>query len=290
MCYNTTGLGGISVIDIILETIIDNLKLLPFLFLAFLFIELLEHKFSKNTNDIVRKSGKFGPLLGAILGAFPQCGFSVMATNLYVTRIISLGTLIAIYLSTSDEMLPILLSEKVELKTIVTLLGIKWIVGIIFGFIIDFIFRKKEKIEIHEICEHDHCHCEEGNILLSSIKHTINTMIFIFISTFIINFLFHNYGEEHLSKLFLNNSIFTPFLASLIGLIPNCGSSVLLTELYIGGVISLSSVIAGLLTGSGVAVLVLFKTNKDIKENIKIVSMIYFIGVLVGMFLHLIVG
>jgi len=273
--------------EIITHTLLDGIKLLPFLFITFVLIELLEHKMNDKTKNIISKSGKFGPLLGSTLGVIPQCGFSVAATNLYVTRIISLGTLIAIYLSTSDEMLPILLSEKADLKTILTLLGIKWIVGIIFGFIIDFIFRKKEKIEIHEMCEHDHCHCEDGNILLSSIKHTINTMIFIFISTFIINFLFHNYGEEHLSKLFLNDSIFTPFLASLIGLIPNCGSSVLLTELYIGGVINLPSVIAGLLTGSGVAILVLFKTNKDIKENIKIVSIIYFIGVIVGLLLQL---
>lgn len=275
--------------EIIIHTLLDGIKLLPFLFITFLFIEILEHNFTNKTKKIISKSGKFGPLIGSTLGVIPQCGFSVAATNLYVTRIISLGTLIAIYLSTSDEMLPILLSEKVEFKTILVLIGIKWIVGIIFGFIIDFIFRKNiKKIEIHEICEHDHCHCEKEGIILSSIKHTTNTMIFIFIATFIVNFIFHKYGEDNLSKLFLNDSIFTPFLSSLIGLIPNCGASVMLTELYIGGVLGIPSLIGGLLTGSGVAILVLFKTNKDIKENIRIVSLLYLIGVFIGLFLQLI--
>ena len=275
--------------EIILDTLIDAIKLVPFLWIAFLLIEFLEHKMNAKTKKIISKSGKFGPIIGSSLGVFPQCGFSVFATNLYITRIISLGTLIAIYLSTSDEMLPILLSEQVEFKTIFTLVGIKWIVGIMFGFLIDLIFRKQKKnIEIHEICEHDHCDCEKGGILSSSIKHTLHTLVFILISTFIINILFCTYGEEYLSKLFLNDSIFTPFLASLIGLIPNCGASVMLTELYLGGVINLASLMAGLLTGSGVAILVLFKTNKDVKENIKIISMIYFIGVLVGLFLKFI--
>ena len=275
--------------EIILDTLIDAIKLVPFLWIAFLLIEFLEHKMNAKTKKIISKSGKFGPIIGSSLGVFPQCGFSVFATNLYITRIISLGTLIAIYLSTSDEMLPILLSEQVEFKTIFTLVGIKWIVGIMFGFLIDLICRKQKKnIEIHEICEHDHCDCEKGGILSSSIKHTLHTLVFILISTFIINILFCTYGEEYLSKLFLNDSIFTPFLASLIGLIPNCGASVMLTELYLGGVINLASLMAGLLTGSGVAILVLFKTNKDVKENIKIISMIYFIGVLVGLFLKFI--
>lgn len=274
--------------EIIIDTLIDGIKLLPFLWITFLLIELLEHKMTKKSKVWMEKSGKIGPVIGSTLGIFPQCGFSVAATNLYVTRIISIGTLIAVYLSTSDEMLPILLSEKVEIKTIVTLLGIKWIVGIIAGIIIDLCLPKKS-LENYEICEHDHCHCKEGKILSSSIKHTLNTLFFILISTFFINLLFENLGEEYLSKLLLKDSFFSPFLASLIGLIPNCGASVMLTEFYINGVIDISTCMAGLLTGSGVALLVLFKTNQNKKENFKILFLLYFIGSISGLLLKLVI-
>lgn len=271
---------------ILIHTVEDCLKLLPFLFITFLVIEFLEHKMNSKMQKWIQKSGKFGPIIGSSLGVIPQCGFSVAATNLYVTRVISLGTLIAIYLSTSDEMLPILISQNVEIETILKLILLKWFVGIIFGILIDFIFRKNKKEINYELCDHDHCQCEKENIFISAIKHTINTMIFILIITFVVNFLFEYFKEEFLSKLFFKDTIFAPFIASLIGLIPNCGSSVMLTELYVQGVISFASCIAGLLTGSGVAILVLFKTNKNVKENIMILSFIYFIGVLVGLIIE----
>jgi hypothetical protein len=276
------------VIEIIIETLIDGIKLVPFLFLAFLFIELLEHKFSKHTGEIVKKSGKFGPVIGSILGAVPQCGFSVMATNLYVTRIITLGTLISIYLSTSDEMLPIMISHRESIVIILEIILIKVVIGIIFGFLIDFIFRSKvDEIEDYEICEHDHCHCERG-IIKSSIKHTVSIFVFILVIEFVLNIVMEYGGRDILVSVFRDNNMLGVIFSSLIGMIPNCGASVIITELYLEGVIKLSSTIAGLLTGSGVAVLVLFKSNNDIKDSLKIFSMVYVIGVISGLIIELI--
>ncbi len=270
--------------EVIKDTIIDTLKLIPFLWLTFYLIEVIEHKYQKKSQNIIKKSGKYGPILGGILGCFPQCGFSVMATNLYITKIISLGTLISIYLSTSDEMLPILLSEKSDIKTILSIIGVKVLIGIIAGIIIDLILKKRKEHSIQEICEHEHCHCEKG-ILASSIHHTLNTIIFILITSFFINILM-NYGlEQYLKNIFHTSSILTPFLSSLIGLIPNCGASIILTELYLNHILSFSSLISGLLTGSGVALLVLFKNNKNTKENLFILFLIYTIGVFSGLIL-----
>ena len=272
--------------EIILDTIFDCLKILPFLFIAFLIIEFFEHKLSHKTEITIKKAGKFGPLIGSILGALPQCGFSVLATNLYITRIISLGTLIAIYLSTSDEMLPILIAEKAPLNNILLLVIIKIIIGLICGFFIDLIVRKEEPKEHFEICKHDHCDCEHG-IILSSIKHTLKTLIFIFIITFVLNAAFHYIGENNIKHIFDKTNFFTPFIAGLIGLIPNCGSSIILTELYISHILPLSSALAGLLANSGVALLILFKSNPDIKENIKIISILYLISVITGLLLKM---
>ena len=273
-------------IEVILDTVKDGLKLLPFLFIAFLIIELLEHKFSKQSQKMLEKAGKFGPLLGGVLGCFPQCGFSVLATNLYVTRIITLGTLISIYLSTSDEMLPMLLAHGSSFSEIAKLLGIKLLIGIICGFIIDALSKKKDKIMIKDLCDEEHCHCEEG-IIISSIRHTIHTLVFIMLVSFILNIVMFYGGREVLSNMLGTNSLLAPFIASMIGLIPNCAASVVITELYLSGVLSISSAIAGLLTGSGVAILVLFKSNKDKRENIRIVLLLYLIGVVSGLLLEL---
>jgi len=287
MCYNQLAIGGINLLDIILDTLIDSLKMLPFLFVAFLLIELIEHKFSDKTKKVISSSGKFGPLLGGVLGAIPQCGFSVLATNLYITRIVSLGTLIAIYLSTSDEMLPILISHNVAISEIIKIISIKVIIGMIMGFIIDLVYHNNKKSDFH-ICEESDCDCEES-IIKSSIIHTLKTISFIALITFILNVVFNYFNEDIIKNIVSQNKILTPFIASLIGLIPNCGSSVMITELYLNNVITLGSGIAGLLTGSGVALLVLFKSNKNIKENIIILSLIYFIGVISGIIINFII-
>ena len=277
-------------LHILEHSFLDSIKLLPFLFIAFFIIELIEHKLSDKSKKVISKSGKYGPILGSLLGLIPQCGFSVVATNLYITRILSLGTLISIYLSTSDEMLVILLSRNASISTILPLLGTKFIVGLISGFIIDFLLRnKKKEKQTYSICEDEHCGCEEEeNLLKSSLIHTIKTFIFIFIATFIITLVFELFGEEYLSKLLLKDTLISPFITSLIGLIPNCASSVILTELYLSNSINFASVISGLLTGSGVAILVLFKSNKNIKENLTILSLVYGIGVITGIIITLI--
>lgn len=280
-------------LDVLQDTVIDGLKLLPFLFIAFLLIELVEHKLSKKSQNIITKAGKFGPIFGSLLGAIPQCGFSVMATNLYATRIITLGTLISIYLSTSDEMLPVLLSNKAEVSFIARILLIKVLIGMIYGFIIDLLLRQKTKNKVeeinYEICDEVHCDCEHG-ILKSAIRHTLRTFSFILITILILNIIMSTVGESLLSKLFFKHTIFGSFITCLISLIPNCGSSVIVTELYLNEAISYGALIGGLLTGSGIGILILFKVNKPFKDNLKILSLIYLLGSISGLIIDLLMS
>lgn len=272
------------------HTLEDTIKIIPFLLIAYLIMEYIEHKTTNKTKEVIKKSGRFGPLIGAILGAFPQCGFSVTATNLYAGRVITLGTLFAVYLSTSDEMLPILLSEGVSGTLIIKILGIKILIGIIAGIMIDLILNKfykknEEESKIESICEHDHCHCEEG-IWKSAIKHTINVFIFIFIISLLLNIAIEFIGEDTLGGWISTKPILGAIIAGLIGLIPNCASSVILTELYLSNVLSLAVMIGGLLVNSGVGLIVLFKVNHNQKENIKIVIGLYLIGVVSAVILQ----
>ena len=283
------------------HTLTDSLKMLPFLFLAYLLIEYIEHSHSKKIEKALGKSGKYGPFVGALLGLIPQCGFSVTASSFYSGRVITIGTLLSVYLATSDEAIPVLLTHPDNIGIILKLLLVKFIIAFLAGFIIDFILNKfhkkrhdknphevetKTHEHIHKMCHG--CDCENSNILKSTIKHTINIFLFIVLITFILNLAIHFIGEENLSKILMSGSIFQPFVAALIGLIPNCASSVLLTELYIAGNISFASIIAGLSTGAGVGLVVLFKTNKNIKQNLKILGLLYGIGVLSGIILEII--
>lgn len=281
-------------LEIIEETLVDAVKLLPFLFITYLIMEYIEHKMGEKSKNIIKKSGKLGPFLGSILGAFPQCGFSVSATNLYAGRVITLGTLIAVYLSTSDEMLPILISEAVSPIVILKIIAIKVLIGIIAGIMIDLIinlYKKNKSVEEHDeighICEEDHCHCDEKGIIKSAIHHTLNIFIFILIITFLINITVHFVGKETIASWILNKPIIGPVITSLIGLIPNCASSVIITNMYLDNVISLGSMIAGLLTGAGVGLAVLFKANNKIKENIGIITLLYVLGVISGIIIEL---
>lgn len=279
-------------LEIIEDTLIDGIKLLPFLFITYLVMEYIEHKTKEKTKETIKKSGKFGPLIGSLLGIVPQCGFSVSATNLYAARVITLGTLISVYLSTSDEMLPIFLSEAVPIPTILKILVCKFLIGMIAGFIIDFVLRvinkgKQEEEKIIDLCEKDHCHCEKG-IFKSALKHTINIFIFIIIITFIINIIIYFIGEDTIAGFLNNRPILGPIIAGLIGLIPNCAASVILTQMYLENVITAATMISGLLVGAGVGLAVLFKTNKGVKQNIKIVCLLYLIGVISGMLIELI--
>ena len=279
-------------LEIIEDTLIDSIKLLPFLFITYLIMEYIEHKTKDKTKEAIKRSGRFGPLIGGVLGIFPQCGFSVSATNLYAARVITLGTLISVYLSTSDEMLPIFISEAVPISTILKILGVKLIIGIVAGFIIDLVMRlinkgKQEKEKIIDLCEKEHCHCENG-IVKSAFKHTINIFIFILIITFLLNIIIYLIGEDTIAGFLRNQPIFGPVIAGIIGLIPNCASSVILTQMYLENVISAATMISGLLVGAGVGLAVLFKTNKGKKQNLKITALLYLIGVISGILIELI--
>ena len=271
-------------IDIIADTLLDSIKLVPFLFLTYLAMEYLEHKTGNKAERIIKKAGKWGPLLGGVLGAAPQCGFSAAAANFYAGRVISMGTLLAIFLSTSDEMLPILISEKVAPDVILKILAVKVVIGALAGFIIDLLFRKSHKQEhthIHEMCEHDHCHCEEG-IFRSALNHTLQITFFILAISFVLNMALHFIGEEALAGLILNRPVLGPVIAGLVGLIPNCAASVAVTQLYLEGAMSLGSMMSGLLVGAGVGILVLCRVNRDKKDNATIIGLLYLIGVLSG--------
>lgn len=280
-------------LDILTDTLIDSLKILPFLFLAYLAMEYMEHKMGERSKKIVKASGKFGPLLGGVLGMFPQCGFSAAAANLYAGRVITLGTLIAIFLSTSDEMLPIFISERTDPVVIFKILGMKLLIGVLAGFLIDAFLRNHGKEgEIHEeephiehLCEQDHCHCENG-ILKSAYSHTFQIIIFIFTISMVLNGAVELIGEEKLSALILNRPFAGPLLSGLVGLIPNCAASVVVTQLYLEGLMSTGAMLAGLLVGAGVGILVLFKENLHPKENIKIVLLLYTIGTVTGIIIE----
>lgn len=268
--------------EVIFETLIDSLKLAPFLLLTYIIMEYLEHKTGEHTQKIVGRAGKWGPVLGAAAGAVPQCGFSAAASNLFAGRVITLGTLMAIFLSTSDEMLPILISEKVGIGVILKILGMKMAIGMAAGFLIDLLSGKHgQEIHIHDMCGHDHCHCEKG-ILRTALSHTLKILFFILLISFILNTALHFVGREALSGLILNRPVLGPMAAALVGLIPNCAASVVITQLYLEGAMGLGAMMAGLLTGAGVGILVLCRVNHHKMENAKIIGLLYLVGVLSG--------
>ena len=283
--------------EVALDALIDSVKLLPFLFITYLAMEYLEHKTSDKSNQLVERSGKIGPLYGSLLGIVPQCGFSAAATNLYAGRVITLGTLIAIYLSTSDEMLPILISEKVSILLILKILFVKVVIGMIAGFAIDFIHQKFLRFthmkdphhlpDIHHMCEHEHCHCDEKGIFPSALKHTVEIFVYILVISFLLNMVIAYIGEDTLSSFILNRPVIGELAAGLIGLIPNCAASVVITQLYLEGLLSAGPMMAGLLVSAGVGLLVLFKVNDHPRENLKILGLLYAIGVVSGLLIEL---
>ena len=281
-----------ELIHIIEHTLKDSLSLVPLLFLTYLAMEYLEHKAEDKVIAVVNKAGKWGPLVGGLAGAAPQCGFSAAASNLYAGRIISLGTLMAIYLSTSDEMLPILISEKQPVDMIIKLVLTKVIIGVIAGFLIDSVFFKNKQEHdhdhehIHEMCEHEHCHCEKG-VLRSAISHTLQITVFIVLITFGLTLILEMGGEEALEQFLLNRPVLGPVIAGIVGLIPNCAASVVITQLYLKGALSLGAMMSGLLVGSGVGLLVLFRVNHHKKENFTILGLLYLIGVVAGIVIEL---
>lgn len=322
-------------IDIILDTLLDTARLIPFLYITYLIMGILEKRASGTMKNIVRRSGKAGPVIGGILGVVPQCGFSAAASGFYAGRMITLGTLIAIYLSTSDEMLPILISESsIGMSAIVKILLLKVGIGIVAGIIIDIVFKStvnepqmmlvqtseqmrgmgntgrmqsvrgqatkmqtgkmqagrmqgSNRMPDNTICTNVNCICGNGkNVFFAAFIHTFRIAAFILIISFVMNLVIFLVGEDSIKHIFLNKPVIGELLAALVGLIPNCAASVVLTQLYVEGALSFGACMAGLLVGAGVGILVLFRANRRMKENIRVVALLYCIGVISGIILE----
>lgn len=275
-------------VDIILDTTVDFIKLIPFLFITYLVMEWIEHKSHGESENLIKKSGPFGPAVGALLGCVPQCGFSAAGSTLYAGRVISMGTLIAIYMSTSDEMLPVMISGSAPLSDIIKILLAKVVLGLVAGYFVDLIIFPTRKIDVHvdidDLCKDESCGCKEGghNIVVPALRHTIKTGIFIFIVSFVLNVTVGYAGEEAIANVFTSIPFVENMIAAVVGLIPNCAASVALTTLYMNGAISFSALISGLLSGAGVGLLVLFRVNNHQKENLRILGILYGFSVVFG--------
>ncbi len=278
-------LHGIS--HALIHSLKELLFTVPFLFLAYLLMEYIEHKASTKMESSISKIGKFGPFLGTGLGLIPQCGFSASCSNLYATGLITEGTLIAVFIATSDEAIPLLLSMDGVRKDIWKFIVVKVVFGIVIGFMVDLMLKiLKVKKQPVELCED--CGCEEeGGIVKPALKHTFKTALFIFIVSLALGIVMEFVGEDILHKVLLTDSYAQPFVASLLGLIPNCSVSVALIELYSEGVLSFGAACAGLCSGAGIGLAVLFKTNKSFKENMRIVGILYATSAMIGFFLML---
>lgn len=275
--------------EVLLHALTDTLRILPFLLLTYVLMEFLEHHASDKMNAVIEKCGPFAPLVGGLLGMIPQCGFSSAAAGLYAGRTITLGTLVAVFLSTSDEMLPILIAGNARPGEIVTLVLSKAVIGIAVGFLVGGILRlrkKKSVPDIHAHCEAEGCHCERG-IFLSALYHTLTVAAFILFATAAIDALIYFIGEENIRTHVLNVPVLTPFLCALLGLIPSCAVSVVMTELYLEGMLSAGALLAGLLPGAGAGVLVLLRTNKNMKENLSILGLLVAVGFIFGLMFDL---
>lgn len=272
--------------DILLDTVLDSIKILPFLFFTYLLMEFLEHNTGNKARERIRHAGQFGPLWGGLLGIMPQCGFSTAASSLYAGRVITVGTLLAVFLSTSDEMLPIMISEAVPLPVMAKILAAKAVIAIISGMAVEFFYvkllkRQEEEMDIHVVCEEEHCRCEDG-ILKSAVKHTVKILFYILLISLVLNLMIGIIGSDTLESLFVGVPVVGELVAALVGLVPNCASSVVITQLYLDGIIGAGEMMSGLLVNAGVGILVLLRLNRDRKQNAGIIAALYGIGVFWG--------
>ncbi len=272
--------------EILFDTLLDSVKILPFLFLTYLVMELLEHKTGGKSKDQIRRARWSGPIWGGLLGVIPQCGFSTAASSLYAGRVITVGTLLAVYFSTSDEMLPIMISQAVPVPVMIKILGTKAIIAIISGMVVEVVYtrvlKKQEKeMDIHVVCEEEHCKCEDG-IVKSAAKHTIKIFFYLLLISFVLNVIVGIIGEDTLAQFFVGTPVIGELIAALVGLIPNCASSVVITELYLDGIIGAGEMMSGLLVNAGVGLLVLFRLNRNGKQNAGIIATLYGLGVFWG--------
>jgi len=286
--------------DFLTDAVLDSVKLLPSLLIIFLVIEIFENFFAHKITSIVSFSKRLGPLLGAGLAIIPQCGFSVVMTTLFIKKYITLGTLLAVYIATSDEAIPILLAEPTQFPTVIKIIGIKLILAIIVGYMTDLIIKPKLHTceENHAPCSHlQHVEHEKGccaheitenkfvNIIIHPLKHTFIIFLFILCVCTCLNYMFETLGEETFMMLSLNNSFLQPAFFAVFGLIPNCAVSVLITMMYLKGVISFGSVIAGLTSNAGLGLLVLFTKKESWKSFLQIVGILVIVAFLVGIML-----
>ncbi|MGM9522393.1 MAG: putative manganese transporter [Oscillospiraceae bacterium] len=274
-------------LDILIDAALDCLKLLPFLFLTYLILELIEKKAEEGSLKLVRQSGAWGPVIGSALGLIPQCGFSASASNLFSQRLISAGTLLAVFLSTSDEMLPILISEAADIGLILKILCTKLLAGIAVGLIADKLLRlcrhSGETVNLHELCEQENCHCEERGIFVSALLHTLQIAAFILIINIVLNAVIFFIGEDTLAGLILNKPVIGPIISGIVGLIPNCAASIIITELYLSGAMSTGAMLSGLLASAGVGLLVLFRINRrQMRDNFTILAALYISAAVIG--------
>lgn len=281
-------------LELIWHSIKDTAILIPFLFLTYLLMEYLEHRAGNGAEKLLKRSGQFGAVVGGAIGLIPQCGFSSAAAGLYSARVISMGTLISVFLSTSDEMIPIFIARtNSDLVSMLKILAIKLIIAVISGLAVDLVLRAIYKkhggeptVKIEELCERDKCHCH-NDILKSALIHTGKISLFILIFTFVLNFLVYFIGEDTIKLLVLDKPVLANVLAAVVGLIPNCASSVIISELFIDGIISAGALMSGLLVNSGVALAVLFRTNRPRKNTFIIVGIVLAISIVAGILIDI---
>ena len=274
--------------DIILDTVLDCLKMLPFLFAAFLLMEALESYSGNLLGRVFKRIGNAGPIVGALAGCIPQCGFSVMAANLYGGGVISLGTLLAVFLATSDEAILIILSNPDRIGEVGALIAAKVIIAVLAGFFADlFLEGKAATGKVYRgIGGHCGCHGEDTGVFLPAWRHTGTLFLYLLVFTGVLNLCIEILGMERLSAILLGDTVFQPLIAAVIGFVPNCAASVILIQLYLSGAISFASVIAGLCTGTGVGLAVLCKVNSHKKENAKIAGLLFIFAVTAGIVLE----
>lgn len=313
-------------IDVLVDGVIDTAKLVPFLFVTYVVMEAIEHASDRRVAHAVANAGTAGPIVGGLLGALPQCGFSAMAATLYAARVVTAGTVVAVILSTSDEMIPVFLAHGDASGVMMLVIVLKMLLGVVIGLTVDAILRRFHRsgdgeVHIHELCEREHCGCDEDHehdhghdhghasehegeaehdhehdhghahgaggtlrsVLRAALHHTIQVTAFIFVVTLALGLVLETVGEGPVAQLAANHPVRATFLCALVGLIPNCAASVAISELYLAGTIGLGPLVAGLLSSGGVGLLVLWRTNADLRQNLAITAFVYAVGVVCGL-------
>lgn len=311
------------VFDVLADSVIDTLKLIPFLLVTYLAMEALEHFASNKVKEAVERAGTAGPVVGGLLGALPQCGFSAMAATLFSGRVVTAGTLVAVILSTSDEMIPVFVAHQEPASRMLAIIAIKVALGIVAGLLLDLVLRLLHRVgdghaHIHELCEREHCHCEEADepdedegedghgshgghhdhghrhghchshngvwgIVRSACVHTAQVTAFIFLISLLFGLIIEGFGVDSIRSMLANHPVRATFIAALVGLIPNCGASVAIAELFLDGTLAAGPMLAGLLSSGGVGLLVLWRTNADARQNVYVTLLVYGVAVLAGL-------